>query len=103
MAVKNKQEKEKQKLTPYQKELVETIKKIKEFKLAVEANIVSILWVDKDLYFTYNNLKLTDFSNNAWRVYFQIGYDVVVKEKKILDEITVNFYLEKHEKLKENI
>lgn len=101
MAVKNKQEKEKQKLTPYQKELVETIKKIKEFKLAVEANIVSILWVDKDLYFTYNNLKLTDFSNNAWRVYFQIGYDVVVKEKKVLDEITVNFYLEKHEKLKE--
>ena len=85
MAVKNKQEKEKQKLTPYQKELVETIKKIKEFKLAVEANIVSILWVDKDLYFTYNNLKLTDFSNNAWRVYFQIGYDVVVKEKKVLD------------------
>lgn len=92
---------EKKKLTPYQEELVDTIKKIKEFKLAVEANVVSILWSDKDLYFTYNNLKLSDFSNNAWKVYYQIGYDVVVKEKKILDEITVNFYLEKHEKLKE--
>jgi hypothetical protein len=99
LTVKNKQEKPK--LTPYQQELVETIKKIKEFKLAVEANIVAILWSDKDLYFTYNNLKLTDFSSNYWRVYWQIGYDVVVKEKKILDEITINFYLEKHEKLKE--
>jgi hypothetical protein len=96
-----KKNQEKRKLTPYQQELVETIKKIKEFKLAVEANIVAILWSDKDLYFTYNNLKLTDFSSNYWRVYWQIGYDVVVKEKKILDEITINFYLEKHEKLKE--
>jgi replicative DNA helicase len=96
-----KKKQEKQKLTPYQQELVETIKKIKEFKLAVEANIVAILWSDKDLYFTYNNLKLTDFSSNYWRVFWQIGYDVVVKERKILDEITINFYLEKHEKLKE--
>ena len=99
MTVKDKQEK--RKLTPYQQELVETIKKIKEFKLAVEANIVAILWSNKDLYFNYTNLKLTDFSSNYWRVYWQIGYDVVVKEKKILDEITINFYLEKHEKLKE--
>lgn len=99
MTVKNKQEK--RKLTPYQEELVETIKKIKEFKLAVEANVVAILWSDKDLYFTYNNLKLSDFSSNHWKVYWQIGYDVVVKERKILDEITINFYLEKHEKLKE--
>jgi replicative DNA helicase len=96
-----KQKQGNKKLTPYQTELVETIKKIKEFKLAVEANVVSILWADKDLYFTYNNLKLSDFSNNVWKVFFQIGYDVVVKEKKILDEITINFYLEKHEKLKE--
>lgn len=102
MTVNNaKNKKENNKLTAYQQEVLETIKKIKEYKLAVEANVVSILWSDKDLYFTYNNLKLSDFSNNAWKVYFQIGYDVVVKERKILDEITVNFYLEKHEKLKE--
>lgn len=88
-------------LTPYQKELVETVKKIKEFKLATEANIVAILYKNKDFYFSYSNLKLSDFSNNAWKVYFQIGYDVVIKEKKMLDEITINFYLEKHDKLKE--
>lgn len=98
-ATKNKSEKTK--LTPYQAELVETIKKIKEFKLAVEANVVSILWSNRDLYFTYINLKLSDFHSNIWKVFWQIGYDVVVKENKILDEITINFYLEKHEKLKE--
>lgn len=87
--------------TPYQKELIETVKKIREFKLATEANIVSILYKNKELYFTYSNLKLSDFSNNAWKVYFQIGQDVVIKEQKMLDEITINFYLEKHSKLKD--
>ena len=98
---KNINKQDKKKLTPYQVELVETIKKIKEFKLATEANVVSILWGNKDLYFTYSNLKLSDFHNNVWKVLWQIGYDIVIKENKILDEITVNFYLEKHEKLKE--
>lgn len=47
-------------------------------------------------------LKLEDFSENTWRVYWQIAYDIIVKEKKsVLDDITVGLYLEKHSKLKQ--
>lgn len=97
----DKKTKQKSKLTPYQEELIAAVKKIKEFKLSAEANVVSILYSNKDLFYNYSNLKLSDFSSNVWKVYFQIGYDIVVKENKVLDEITINFYLEKHEKLKE--
>jgi len=93
--------KKKAKLTPHQEELVKAAKKVKEYKLAAEANVVSILWAERDLYFVYDSLTLNDFSNNIWKVYWEIGKDIVVKEDKILDEITINFYLEKHEKLKE--
>lgn len=83
------------------KEEIEAIKKVKEYKLICESNIVSILWKDADLYFEYGSLSLDQFTYNEWKVYFQIGQDLVVKEKKqVLDEITVNLYLEKHEKLK---
>lgn len=89
------------KLTAYQQELAKAIEKVKEFKLACEANITAILWKNSDLYFEYEDLKLEDFSNNIWRVYWQIGYDLVKIEKKsALDEVTVNLYLEKHDKLK---
>jgi replicative DNA helicase len=82
-------------------EEIKSIKKVKEYKLICESNIVSILWKDVDLYFDYDSLNLNQFTYNEWKVYFQIGQDIVVKEKKpILDEITVNLYLEKHEKLK---
>lgn len=82
-------------------EELKAIKKVKEYKLICESNIVSILWKDVDLYFDYDSLTLAHFTYNEWKVYFQIGQDVVVKEKKpILDEITINLYLEKHNKLK---
>ena len=49
-----------------------------------------------------SNLKLKEFTNNIWKVYFQIAYDIVIIEKKnILDDITVGLYLEKHNKLKQ--
>lgn len=83
------------------KEEIEAIKKVKEYKLICESNIVSILWKDADLYFDYDSLTLAQFTYNEWKVYYQIGQDVVVKEKKpVLDEITVSLYLEKHNKLK---
>jgi len=48
-----------------------------------------------------NNLQLKEFTNNIWRVYFQILYDLVTVEKKsVLDDITIGLYLEKHPKLK---
>lgn len=76
-------------------------KRILEYRKICEANIVSSLWKNIELYYEYDNLNLNDFSNNAWKVYFTIGYEIIVKEhKKSLDEITVNLYLEKHPKLK---
>jgi len=90
------------KLTPFEEELLKSSKKIREYKKACEANIVSILWKNHDLYYTYDNLKLANFTENVWKVYWQIGYDIVIKEKKqVLDDITVGLYLEKHLKLKE--
>ena len=87
--------------TPYETELINAVKKIKEYKLASEANIVSIFYKNYELIYSYENLTLNDFSNNEWRVFWQIAYDIIIKEKKqSLDEITVGLYLEKHDKLK---
>jgi replicative DNA helicase len=89
-------------LTPLEIELIKSSKQVQEYKLACEANIVAILYKNPDLYFTYDKLNLKSFSNNIWRVYWQIGYDIIVKEsKKSLDDITVGLYLEKHPKLKQ--
>lgn len=93
-------EKTKNKLTPFQQEQIATAKKVKDYKLSCEANIVSIFYKQSDLMFDYE-VKLDDISENTWRVYYQIAYDIVVKEKKTLDELTVGFYLDKHDKLKE--
>ena len=92
---------EKKKLTPYQEEKLKCAKQVKEYKVACEANIVSIFYKKPELMYDYQ-LKLEDFSENTWRVYWQIAYDIIVKEKKsVLDDITVGLYLEKHSKLKQ--
>lgn len=88
-------------LSPFEQEQINTAKKILEYALSCEANIVSIIYKSpEELYNT--NLTLNDFFNNIWKVYFQIAYDLVIVEKKnVLDDITVGLYLEKHPKLKE--
>ena len=92
----------KSKITESEKELLEIAKEVKEFKKGCEANIVSILWKNPDLFYIYDNLKLDDFSENCWKVFWTIGNDMIVREnKKTLDEITVGLYLEEHKKLKE--
>ena len=92
---------EKKRLTPYQEEKLKCAKQVKEYKVACEANIVSIFYKKPELMYDYQ-LKLEDFSENTWRVYWQIAYDIIVKEKKsVLDDITVGLYLEKHSKLKQ--
>lgn len=89
------------KLTPYQEELLKAAKTVKEYKLACEANIVSIYYKKPDLMYDFE-LKLEDFTENTWRVYWQIAYDIVIKEHKpILDDVTIGLYLEKHNKLKQ--
>ena len=91
---------EKNALTPFQTEQIETAKKIVEYKLACEANVVACLYKSPEELYDIN-LSLEDFHNNVWKVYFQIAYDIVMVEKKnVLDDITVGLYLEKHPKLK---
>lgn len=90
-----------QKITPFQKQQIETVKKVFDFKQSCEANIVFILYKKPEELFNLN-LKLEDFSNNIWKVYFQIAKDLVLIENKpSLDDITVGLYLDKHPKLKE--
>lgn len=87
------------KLTPFEQEQIEVLKRINEYKVTAEANVVSILYKEPDL-LRETNLTLEEFSNNTWRVFFTIANDLVLVEKKnSLDQITVNLYLEKHRKL----
>ena len=93
-------EKNQTKITAFQKEMIETAQKVMEYKMATEANVVSILYKAPDKLFD-TNLTLEDFSENTWRVYFQIAHDIILVEKKnALDDITVGLYLEKHPKLR---
>lgn len=82
-------------------DIKEALLRVKEYKTICEANIVSLLWKYPDFFHIYPDLEIDHFTENIWKVYFQIAYDLTVKENKVLDEITVNFYLEKHQKLKE--
>lgn len=95
------EDKSSKKLTPYQEELLKAVKTVKEYKLACEANIVSIYYKKPDLMYDFE-LKLEDFTENTWRVYWQIAYDIVIKEHKpVLDDVTIGLYLEKHSKLRQ--
>ena len=86
-------------LTAYQKEQIETLKKINEFKEACEANIVGIIYKNPDL-LRNTNLDITDFTNNCWKVYFEIAKELIITEnKQTLDDVTVGLYLSKHKKL----
>lgn len=88
------------KLTPFEKEQTEILKKIVEYKLAAEANIVSALYQEPELFYNVN-LTLDDFSNNVWRVYFEIAYKLICVDKKTtLDNYVVGLYLQQHPKLK---
>ncbi len=94
--------KKKKELTVFETELIKASKQVQEYKLACEANVVSTFYKNPELYYTYDKLNLKSFHNNVWRVYYIIGYDIVIKEnKKVLDDITVGLYLEKHLKLKQ--
>lgn len=90
-----------EKITPVEKEKLNILKKIVDRKISAEANVVSILYKKPEL---FNNTDITrdSFSSNIWRVFFVIASAVYKTEDKAkLDDITIGFYLEKHEKLKE--
>lgn len=79
----------------------EAVTKISELRVISEMNIIGILWKNPELYFVYDELTLDSFTLNKAKVYFQIGYDVVVKENKTFEPLTIDMYLEKHSKLAE--
>lgn len=82
------------------KQKLEAVKAIRDYKTIAESNIVAIFYKRPDLMYD-NELKNEDFMENIWKVYWQIAYDIVIKEKKaVLDDVTVGLYLEKHRKLK---
>lgn len=88
------------KLSPFETEMIETAKKVLEYKIAAEANVVSILYKSPDKIYN-TRLNIENFSDNVWKVYFEIANELILKEgKNILDDITVGLYLEKHPKLK---
>lgn len=81
---------------------LEAIKQVKEFKETCEANVVAMLWKKPELYYEYDDITLESFVSNKFRVYFTIGNEIILNEgKKILDENTVDIYLEKHKKLQD--
>ena len=90
-------EKNKKELTPLEVELVKSSKKVQEYKLACEANIVASLFKNPDLYFTYDKLNIKSFTDNIWRVFFAIGYDIIVKENKL--ERKARILLQVHDEL----
>lgn len=94
-------EKNQNKLTAFEKETIDVAKKVLEFKVAAEANVVSILYKAPDKLLD-TNLTLADFSENTWKVFFEILHSIVLAEKKnVVDELTIGLFLEKHPKLKE--
>lgn len=93
-------EKNQTKLTAFEQETISTAKKVLDFKIAAEANVVSILYKTPDKIFD-TNLSLDDFSENTWKVYFQIVHDIILVERKsVVDDVTIGLYLEKHHKLR---
>lgn len=86
--------------TAWEKACEKANKKIAENSLSSEANVCAILWKNPELYRTYDNVSLNDFQSNIWKVYFEIGRQIILDEQKnTLDELTVGFYLQKHSKL----
>lgn len=90
------------KISPFEQEQYETAQTILNYLLPVEANVVSSFWKYPELMYDFRDIDLKTFHINTWKVYWQILHDLFIDEKKEkIDELTVEFYLEKHSKLKE--
>lgn len=89
-------------LKPFEQEQYETAQIILDYMLPAEANVVATFWRYPEVMYDFRDIELQSFHTNTWRVYWQIVHDIYIEEKKeSIDELTVNFYLEKHLKLKE--
>lgn len=82
--------------------ILDIVKDIVQFKASCEANIVGCLWKKPDLYDTYDSLGEDNFHKEVWKMFFKVGKEIYQGEnKKVLDDLTVGLYLEKHKSVKE--
>lgn len=88
------------KMTPFQQELVEVARKVLEYKKTAEGNVVGIIYKQPE---EICNLNLTpdDFHDEAYKTYYIIAHNIVMGEgKNSLDELTIEFYLDKKDTLR---
>lgn len=71
---------------------------IKEKMKNIEANIVGCFWLNPQLFFDYNDLKIENFKNDIWKLYFNIGKKMALKNIKKIDDVAVEMFLEGKEK-----
>ena len=71
-------------LTAFEKEQAECAKKINEYKLLSEANIVASIFKNPDLMYNVE-LKIEDFGHNIWKCWFAVAEGLILKEKKTIN------------------
>lgn len=84
---------------PFKERQVNMAKRVIEYKLGDEANVVSMMYKNPDL-LRETNIGLDDIHNNCWKVYFEILKGLIIDELKVsVSDIDVGLYLNKHPKL----
>ena len=74
-------------------------KQIKEKTINIEANIVSSLWENPQLYLDYDNLNSNKFKTPIWKFYFSIGEKMAKKSFNKIEESDVDLFLNGKDKL----
>lgn len=65
----------------------------------IEANIISCLWENPQLYYDYDSLTANKFKSPIWQFYFTIGQKLVMKSIKKIEEADVDLFLDGKDKL----
>ena len=58
----------------------------------IEANIISCLWEDTQLYYDYDTLDSNKFKTPIWKFYFTIGKKMIMKSIKKIEEADVDLF-----------
>lgn len=78
-------------------------KKVMEYKMAAEANVVALLYKYPDLFEDYQ-LSIDSFHVSCWKIFFEIARRLFfVEGMRSFDDVSVGIYLEKHPKLKDKV
>ena len=66
---------------------------IKHMTEDVEANIISCMYGNPELFFEYSELNASDFQNGVWQLFFAIGQKMVAKGMKKLGNMDVDVFV----------